>query len=80
MNIETTTEFLGWCAVINLAALVIGMIKLTVFGDWVTKVRAKFFKVDEEIVRQIQFRALMNYAIAFAFFNMVPYIALRITN
>ncbi|HIG28102.1 MAG TPA: hypothetical protein EYQ50_10000 [Verrucomicrobiales bacterium] len=78
MNIETIREFLGWCVVINFGLLVIGLVKLVTLKVWLVKIRAKLFGLDEESVRQIQFRSLMNYSLANLFFNLTPYIALRI--
>ena len=78
MNIETTREFLGWCTVINLGLLTLGLVKVLSIRDWATGIHAKMFGRDEASVRLAYFQFFANCKIAVVVFNLGPYIALRI--
>ena len=47
-------------------------------GDWVVKIRARLFGIDEAAVRIAHFQFFLAYAIFMFFFNLVPYITLKI--
>jgi hypothetical protein len=78
MDIETISEFLGWCTVVNFGILIISTIKILTLRDWASKIHAKMFRIDEESVRKIYLHFLVLYKVAFLALNLVPYLALQL--
>ena len=78
MDLNAITTFLGWCAAINVGTMVLAFSVLIGLGDWVVKIRAQLFKIDEATVRKAHFQFFLAYAIALIHLNLVPYIALKI--
>ena len=76
MEIETIREFFGWCTAINFTLLVLAFIKVVGFRDFVTKIRAKMFGIDDESVRRVHFQLIVIYMVIIVAFNLTPYIAL----
>ena len=77
-SIEVTTEFLGWCTVINISLLVLSTIMLTFMRSWIVSFHARMSGVDEADLPKIYFEYLGNYKILIFVFNIVPYFALRL--
>lgn len=79
INLESLTEFLGWCTVINYGLLLFstGML-VTSVGDWARGIHQKLFKIPEQNLDELYFNYLGNYKLAIFVFNLVPYIALKI--
>lgn len=79
VNIESITEFLGWCAVLNIGLLTCYTIVLvSSVGDWAKSIHAKLFRVSKEGLEPLYFNFLANYKIAVLILNVIPYIALKI--
>ncbi len=77
-SLQTLTTFLGWCLVVNAAFLIFAGIFIFVGKEWIAKINAKIFGTTIEEAKSGLFQAFQNYRIAFAIFNIAPYIALRI--
>ncbi len=69
---------LGWCTLINFALLMISTVMLAFFGEFVQKIHQKLFQLEECDLRKAYFRYLANYKLLVLFFNLVPYLAIRI--
>lgn len=78
LDMISMTTFFGWCTVINVGIMTFAFTMLIVMGDWVVKLRAKLFGIEEASVRIAHFQLFLAYAILMAVFNLVPYIALKI--
>ncbi|MGI9436522.1 MAG: DUF6868 family protein [Geminicoccaceae bacterium] len=78
MTVEQLTGFFGWCSLINIIVIVVAAFGLMLTRDWVLKIHAGMFGVDEAELPSIYFKYLAYYKIAFFVFNLVPYLALRI--
>ena len=78
MTLENTTEFLGWCAIINIGLLVLGSISLAAMRGPIAAIHGKMFGLDEQELSRQYFQYLAQYKIAIFVFNLVPYVALRI--
>ena len=78
MTIETMSEVLGWCSIINIGILLWWFFALTVLHDLVYKFHSKMFKISEERFNEIHYAGAMFFKIAVFFFNIVPYFVLRI--
>lgn len=77
-NIETVTEFLGWCTLINIALLVFSSLFVVLFNSFAVKIHTKLFHVDAQFINQEYFKYLGHFKIFLIIFNIVPYIALKI--
>ena len=77
-SIETLATFFGWCTVINLGVLVLGLLFFSVFHEWAGEISAKMFGITKEEAKATFFHVFQQYRLAFAVLNVVPYIALKI--
>ena len=78
MDIDTLTTFLGWCSVINIGFLILAFVLWVPLRNSVSKFGASLFDVTEEDIKRIFLRKLMLYRLLFFFFNIVPYVALKL--
>ena len=79
-SIDTLTSFLGWCSVINIGVLVFTTIVLTIMREPISSIHSKLFGLNQAELPSAYFQYLGNYKIAVFIFNVVPYIALKITS
>ena len=79
-DINTLTEFLGWCSIINVSVLFLSTIALAVARKPVSGIHSKIFGVSESDLPLTYMQYLGNYKIAIIVLNIVPYIALKITS
>lgn len=78
MTTETLLYVLGWSGVINVALIVFWFFLIIFAGDFVYRMHGKLFKVSEQEVAKIHYAGLLNYKMIIVFFNIVPYLAIRI--
>ena len=78
ITIETITEFLGWCSIINIGMLLLSAVFILLFKNTVIKIHAKMFDLDKVYLNQTYFKYLAQYKILIIVFNIVPYFALKI--
>ncbi len=79
-DIDTLTEFFGWCSIINIAMLCIATLMLTLMRDFVSGIHSKMTGLGQSELSVAYFQYLANYKIAILLLNLVPYIALKIIN
>ena len=77
-TIESMSEFLGWCSVINIGLLTFSAIFMVSLRSPISRIHAKMFNLDESDLSRAYFQYLAQYKIAIIVFNIVPYLALRI--
>jgi hypothetical protein len=73
------TAFLGWCTLINLAFLGIATLALTVMRGAILSIHRRMFGIAEKDLLLLYMQYLANYKIVVLVFNLVPYLALRIS-
>ncbi len=71
-------DFLFWSAVINLGLLLIGFLAFTLGRDFVYKFHGKWYDIKKDEFNAIIYSGMLFYKICILFFNIVPYIVLRI--
>ena len=76
MSAETLREFLGWCTVINFAALLVAIIGIGLLRGAMLSIHSKMFRLSEEDLSRAYFQYLAQYKLGIVIFNLVPYIAL----
>jgi hypothetical protein len=77
-SLETVTEFLAWCTVINFGILLLATFFLTVLRSWVVQTHARIFGLNEEDLLRAYVQYLAHYKIAIIMLNFVPWVALKI--
>ena len=77
-SIETLTTFLGWCTIINLGIILFILLVFSVAHEPFGKLFAKIFGVTKQEAKVAVLHVFLQYRLAFAVLNLVPYIALLI--
>lgn len=80
MTLEIVQNTLLWCAVINMGMLVWWFLFIVFAHDWVYRMHSKWFKISEERFDAIHYTGIAFFKLCVFFFNIVPYIALRIAS
>jgi hypothetical protein len=78
MDMHALTMLLGWCAVINIAVLLVSTIALVAVRGPVSNIHSKLFGVSQSDLAPLYMQYLGNYKIAIIILNIVPYLALKI--
>ncbi|MCB9092338.1 MAG: hypothetical protein H6620_07235 [Halobacteriovoraceae bacterium] len=80
MELDQLQSFLGWCTVINFGILALTSVAISIFKKPLSKLQARMFGVESLSARGFYFSYLANYKIVVLVFNLVPYLAIRITH
>ena len=78
MTVELVQNALGWCALINLALMIWWFLMFAVAHDWMHRMHSRWFDISAERFDSIHYAGMAIYKMAIIFFNIVPYLALRI--
>ena len=78
MSIKTLQEVLLWCSIINLGMFFLSFIIFRFAHDWIYKYRGKWYKISEEKFDVSYYTVMQFYKTCILFFNIVPYVALRL--
>ena len=79
MDIVSLREFLFWCIVINLGLLLWWFLFVALAHDWTYRMHSRWFKLSPQTFDAIHYAGMALFKIGIVFFNLVPYIALRLT-
>ncbi len=71
-------DFLLWSSIINLGLLLISFLAFTLGRNFIYRVHGKWYDIKKEEFNTIIYSCMMFYKICILFFNVVPYIVLRI--
>jgi hypothetical protein len=78
MTLETIRAFLGWCALINYAVLVIWFLVFLFAHDWMRKLHTRWFRLPAAHFDAMHCAGMGLYKLGIFLFNLVPYVALVI--
>ncbi|OQY51903.1 MAG: hypothetical protein B6247_18225 [Candidatus Parabeggiatoa sp. nov. 2] len=78
MTIELVRDVLGWCTLINLGVLLWWFLFLSLAHDWTYRLHSKWLRLTVEQFNAIHYAGMALFKIGILFFNLVPYLALRI--
>ena len=78
MNIQLLTEFFKWCSIINFVLFLFSVAMFFLAPDFVFAVQSSFFTISRDAFNETIYEFLGLYKTLLIFFNLVPYIALRI--
>ena len=76
-SLDTITQFLGWCTVINMAILAFIALFLMTMRDTAIRMHSRMFGVSEADLPRIFYQYMANYKILMVVLNFVPYLALK---
>jgi len=76
-SLDSITQFLGWCTVINMAILsIIALFVMTMRGTAI-RMHSRMFGINEADLPLIYYQYMANYKLAMLVLNLVPYLALK---
>jgi hypothetical protein len=78
MSLEAVRNTLLWCTAINVAVLVVWSLLWVLPHQWIYRLTSRRFRLTPEQFDAISFAGIVVYKLGILFFNLVPYIALRI--
>lgn len=78
MTLETLMTFLGWCTLINLLLYATAVLFVTKLKKISMGIHQKLFDLDDAYLTQAYFEFLGRYKQLIIFFNIVPYLVLRL--
>jgi len=79
MNIDLVRRALLWCAVINYGILLIWFLFFILAHDWMYLLHVRWFHLSVDQFDMLHYAGMAIYKIGIILFNVVPYIALRIS-
>lgn len=78
MSIEDFTLFLGWVTAANIGLFALAVLVVSSNKDKITKFHSKLFGLKKEDLLKAYFEYLGRYKLMIIFFNLVPYLVLRL--
>ena len=78
MNMSNLQDFFLWCTLINFAMFFLSFILIAAMKKFIIRMHGKWYDIPEEKFNLIFYNCMLYYKTAIIFFNLVPYIALRI--
>ena len=76
MNIESITEFLLWCTIINYGILLIWFLFFAFCRDFIYRLHSVWFNISQQNFDTIHYTGMAIYKIGIILFNMVPLLVL----
>jgi hypothetical protein len=78
MTVEILREVLLWCSIINIGMLFLFFLIFTLLHDWIYHWHSKWFKLTRAKFDTTYYVLIAFFKMCILFFNIVPYVALRI--
>ena len=79
MSVDIVRNFLLWCTVINYVLLVIWFLLYVLPHEWLYRIWGRWFRLTAEQFDAVNFAGIAFYKLGILLFNLVPYLALRIS-
>jgi len=79
VTVEVMRSTLAWCAVINLGLLLWWFLFFALAHDWMYRLHGRWFKLTTEQFDALHYGGMAVFKLGILLFNLVPYLALRIT-
>ncbi len=78
MSIESVSEVLLWCTLINYALLLWWFLVFRFAHEWIYRLHGRWFSLTLEQFDAIHYGGMAIYKVGIFLFNLVPYVALHI--
>ena len=72
------TEFFGWMTLFHFASMLLILLFLTVFEDFVYAIHEKIIGLDRKVLKPMYIKIMGNYKMMWIVFCLAPYLALKI--
>ena len=79
MDIQTLTTFFMWCTIINGGILILWFIFIVFAPDFIYRIQTRWFPIPRETFNVAMYTFYGLFKVLFIFLNVVPYVALLIT-
>jgi len=79
MSVDIVRNFFLWCTVINYVLLVIWFLLYVLPHGWLYRIWGRWFRLTAEQFDAVNFAGIAFYKLGILLFNLVPYLALRIS-
>ena len=80
MTVELLLKLLGWCAIINIGLLAFWLLMFVLMHDFIYRLHTKWFAITPERFDTIHYSGMAIFKMLILFFNLVPYLAIRIVS
>ena len=78
MTLDVFTSFLAWCTLINLVFMLIWFLFVTTGGNRMRKMHGKWFPLSDAEFAATHYRMMAHFKLLWVFFNLTPYLVLRL--
>ncbi|SLN31654.1 DUF6868 family protein [Oceanibacterium hippocampi] len=78
MDIRQWLAFLKWCTILNGGLLAVSAVVAIVIPDWAVAMHSRLFGIPPEVVGGAFYGFVALLKILWLFFNLLPWLALRI--
>ena len=78
-TVEVLEKFFLWMTVINFCLLTFYSILFLSARNFIYRIHSRWFKISEEKMSSTLYKILAYYKVAIIGFNLVPYIAIRLS-
>ncbi|MEJ2093628.1 MAG: hypothetical protein P8X93_00175 [Gammaproteobacteria bacterium] len=78
MQIEILRDLLAWCALTNIVLYLWWVLTFIYAHDWMFRFHSRWFNLTQDRFDSIHYAGIAFYKILIIFFNLIPYVVLRI--
>jgi len=78
MDIQVLTSFFMWCTIINGGMLIFAALMFLLIPDFIYRLHTRWIAMSREAFNVVIYSILGFFKIIFIFFNLVPWIVLKI--
>ncbi|MDE3271186.1 DUF6868 family protein [Pseudoalteromonas sp. G4] len=79
MAIEQIVSFLGWSTIVNMVILSVSAVLLLLFRQSIVTIHSQLFNVEHKALNLLYVQYFAFYKVLIVFFNLVPYVILKVT-
>jgi len=79
VTLQMIRKILGWCALMNICLLFVWFLSFTLAHDLMYHLHSRWFQLSLETFDAIHYTGMALFKIGIWLFNLMPYIALRIS-
>jgi len=79
MNLQKARRIFGICTLLNYVVLIVWFAVFSLGYEWIYHLHSSWFPMSKENYDVANYLAMATYKILVLVFNLIPYIALRLT-
>ena len=78
MSIDQITTFLGWATIANCVIVSVSLVIFLLFRSAIVSIQSQLFNVEHKALNVVYIQYFAFYKILIVFFNLVPYLSLKL--